>query len=282
MSITNHSLVKYLILYTVSISFIRLAPAAFASRSLSITANKSILTGDEELTLTASPSGFTAGETIYIKGAFYKEGSTNYFGYTKKDTNWIKNNATTTDQRSIIIGSWDNTAIVKPDYNDSGFQGNGNYLLKLGYYYITGGGNLSSVQWPTNNLVISLTQPTPTPSPSPTTTPSPSSTPTLIPTSTPFPTSNPTPTSNSPTSKSSPQVLAEADENYDSQPEVNLDIIDLTATAESEINPSPTTQPEKSNSNLPIIIISAAGIILMLGGGLPLIWSEFKSRKKIK
>jgi len=124
---------------------------------------------------------------------------------------------------------------------------------------------------------------TPTPTPSPTPTISPTSTPKPA-TATPAPTNTSTPAS-TPTSsgvKPSPQVLAAADEGSDEfQPEVNLDIIDMTATSEAEINASPSSQPQKSGGkNLPVVIISAAGIILMLGGGLPLIWSELKSRKK--
>ena len=119
--------------------------------------------------------------------------------------------------------------------------------------------------------------PTPTSSPTPTPTPEPTPKPTSIPkptaTATPVPTGIPTsvPTTTSvlsPTdNNSSPQVLAEADENQ--EPEVNLDIIDLTATSESKTSSSPSSQSEKSGgTNLP-------------GGGLPLIWSEFKSKKGI-
>jgi len=136
---------------------------------------------------------------------------------------------------------------------------------------------------PTKGNTNSSPQPSATPSPtpilSPTSTPKPTATATPVPTNT--PTSTPITTSVLPSTDDnlSPQVLAEADEK--SEPEVNLDIIDLTATAESEISSSPSPQPEKSGGkNLPVVIISAAGIILMLGGGLPLIWSEFKSRKK--
>ena len=124
--------------------------------------------------------------------------------------------------------------------------------------------------------------PNPTPTPKPTSTPKPTATTTPIPTNTSTPTSTPTSILAKTDNNSSPQILAGADENSGFEPEVNLDIIDLTATAESEINPSPTPKQEKTGGkNLPVAIISAAGVILMLGGGLPLIWSEFKSKKGI-
>jgi hypothetical protein len=88
----------------------------FAARKLTITGDKSSLLGDEELLVTASASGFTDGETVYIKGAFYQTGSTNYFGYTKNNDSWIKNSAQNTSQRAITIGNWDGTLIVKSDF----------------------------------------------------------------------------------------------------------------------------------------------------------------------
>lgn len=146
-----------------------------AARSVSITSDKSSLFGEEELSLSASMSGFTNGETIYLKGAFFKEGSTNYFGYTKKDESWVKNSTTAVDQRQITIGQWDGSVIVRSDFSDSGYTGASAYNLKLGYYYITSGGNISSVNWSSNILSIALDQPAPTPtesknaqSPSPT------------------------------------------------------------------------------------------------------------------
>ncbi len=143
--------------------FIVFSSATLAARSVSITSNKTSLFGEEELTLSASMSGFTTGETIYLKGAFFKEGSTNYFGYTKKDDSWVKNSTTALDQRQVTIGQWDGSAMVRSDFSDSGYSEPGTYSLKLGYYYITSGGNISSVNWSSNILSVALDQPTLTP-----------------------------------------------------------------------------------------------------------------------
>jgi hypothetical protein len=160
---------------------------SFAARSLTITANKDSLFGDEEIILTASASGFTSGEAIYLKGAYYQDGSTNYFGYTKNGDNWIKNGDSTLNQKTVQIDQWDKSIIAKSDFADSGYRGEGGYKLKIGFYYLTSGGNLSSVNW-SNSLDVNLNEPDPTP----TNTPIPTLVPTSIPTNTPTPTRAPT------------------------------------------------------------------------------------------
>lgn len=174
--------------------FLLCVTPVYAARSLTIQGNKSSLLGDEEMTITASISGFTDGETIYIKGAFFQSGSTNYFGFTKSGDSWIKNSASNTSQRSVKIGEWDGTLIIKSDFSDSGYKGEGDYSFKVGFYY----GSYSSVNWSGNNLTITLNEPDPTPtlSPTPTLTPTPTntSTPTPSPTQAPGATNTPTPT----------------------------------------------------------------------------------------
>lgn len=136
-----------------------------AARSLSIvSASKTALFGDEDVTINASASGFTTGETIYIKGAMYQDGGTNYFGFTKSGDNWIKNGDTTATQRQIKIDEWDGNMIFKADFADSGYKGEGNYKLKLGFYYITSNGTISSsVNWSSNNIDLNISEPDPTP-----------------------------------------------------------------------------------------------------------------------
>ncbi len=114
----------------------------------------------------ASHSGFTTGETIYVKGAFYKDGSTNYFGYTRKDDSWVKNGASMLDQRGIKIGEWDGNLLVKSDFTDSGYQGEDGYYFKLGFYYPNSTGGYSSVNWSSNILAINVNAPDAAPTPS--------------------------------------------------------------------------------------------------------------------
>jgi hypothetical protein len=160
----------------------------FAARNLNISIDKPSLYGEDELVVTADQTGFTAGETIYIKGAFYQEGSTNYFGYTKSNDSWIKNGDPTISQRSVVMGSWDGKLIVRSDLLDTGYKGEGDYLFKVGFYYITTGGAPSSVNWSSNSASLILNEPANTPAPTspPTSIPTPTTiktpTPTLTPT----------------------------------------------------------------------------------------------------
>lgn len=156
--------------------FFLFPPSSYAARSLSINSTKSALFGEEDMQVnTASLSGFTNGETIYLKGAFYQDGSTNYFGYTKNGDNWIKNGDSTVNQMKVKIGDWDGNMIIKADFSDSGYKGEGTYKFKVGFYYLTSGGNLSSINWSSNSLDINVSEPDPTPTPTqvPTEKPSP-------------------------------------------------------------------------------------------------------------
>ena len=151
-----------------------------AARSLTITSPTTLLFGDQDMIVTASTSGFVDGETIYIKGAFFQSGTTNsYFGFTKFGDGWVKNSASNASQRSVKIGEWDGTLFVKSDFSDSGYKGEGDYSLKVRYYYGSFTGD-----WSTNALTVAINEPDPTA----TLTPSPSLTPTL----TIAPTSQPT------------------------------------------------------------------------------------------
>lgn len=227
------------------------------ARDIVISSDKSSLFGEEYTTITASASGFTNGEVIYIKGAFHQDGSTNYFGYTKNGDNWIKNGESTSSQLSITVGNWDNKLIVKSDFSDSGFNGEGSYKLRVGFYYTTSGGNLSSVNWSSNSLDITLNQPDPTPTltltPTPTSTNTP--TPTIIITNTPTITKliskTPTPTSSktSPTKKE--EVLADA-------------TVDTNNSVGKPIDKNKTDNAKPNINFLPIIFISIGIVFLIL------------------
>lgn len=201
--------------------FLCFANPVFAARSLTIFSDKTSLFGDEEMTVTASASGFIDGETIYVKGAFYQDvSSPNYFGYTKSGDDWIKNSDPTITQRSVKIGEWDGNLSVKSDFSDSGFKGEQNYKLKVGFYYINSSGSPSSVNWSSNNLDVYINEPDPTPTstPTPTPTPTPTAAPTNTPTPTPTKTPTPTPTSKptlSPTPTEPADILGESTQSAD-------------------------------------------------------------------
>jgi hypothetical protein len=254
--------------------FIFIRPV-YAARSVTISADKDSLFGDEELLVTATLSGFTDGETVYIKGAFYADGSTNYFGYTKNVDTWIKNGASTTTQKQVKIGEWDNSISVKSDFVDSGFKGEGDYKLKVGFYYTTTGGNLSSVNWSTNVLDVHLNEPDPTPTPSPSQDPTPTPS-TTTSKSTASPKSSPKPSTTpklSPTPKNSPaidpQVLGTG--NYQSSGSAD-------STQLNSKSPDPQTQNSPSRTKIASIFVGSGLILLLISAGLLFYYKKLLSK----
>lgn len=182
MSKLSVQLLTFFSLLTLVLTFI---PSVFASRSLVIESYKQTFTNDEDGEVKLNISDFNDGESIFFKGAFSADASTNYFGFTKKGDAWVKNSITAADQFSAKIGEWDGKLWVKPDLYDTGFKGSGNYNFKVGFYYYTSGGNLSSVNWSDTKSVNIDFVPTLTPSPTVTSTPIPTNVPIVVPTSSP-------------------------------------------------------------------------------------------------
>lgn len=143
-----------------------LPSTVYSARNIQIDSSINSLLPDSELSVKASTLGFVDEEIIYIKGAFFKEGSSNYFGFTNFNNNWIKNSKTAISQKEIQIGSWENEVKIRVDFEDTGFYGVGEYKFKLGFYYINSKGNISSVNWSTNSIPVSIPSlPSPTPQP---------------------------------------------------------------------------------------------------------------------
>lgn len=80
---------------------------------------------------------------FYLKGAFKKSDSSNYFGLTKVSGNWIKNGSTYLSQYSITTdssGNWSGNLEVKPDTEDAGYIGTDDYTFKVSRYTSSGSG----------------------------------------------------------------------------------------------------------------------------------------------
>lgn len=80
---------------------------------------------------------------FYLKGAFTKSGSTNYFGFTKVSGNWVKNGSSYSSQYEIqtdSTGKWSGNLEIQPDVLDSGYEGTNNYIFKIGKYTSSGSG----------------------------------------------------------------------------------------------------------------------------------------------
>jgi hypothetical protein len=87
---------------------------------------------------------------LYLKGALKTIDGSNYFGLTKVDDSWIKNNSSYSSQFKITTdseGKWSGTVEAKVDHDDSGFNGTGDYIIKIARYSSSGSGpNWSNVE----------------------------------------------------------------------------------------------------------------------------------------
>lgn len=121
-------------------------------------------------------NNLTPNSTYYLKGAFKKSDSTNYFGQTKVGNDWIKNSSTYSSQYRLDLQnstSWTGQLSLMPDPADSGYTGSGAYLFKLARYDNAGNNLTWSAEYslqlngsPTTNTTQSSPSPSPTPSPS--------------------------------------------------------------------------------------------------------------------
>lgn len=107
-------------------------------------------------------------QTFYLKGAFKMGGSSNYFGETLNGS-WVGNSEKYSSQYKISTdsrGSWEGRIKVRPDSDDSGFDGTGDYIFKVGRYSESGSGPSWSNEL--NLKINSVETPKPSPTPEPT------------------------------------------------------------------------------------------------------------------
>ncbi len=152
------------------------------------------------------------GTTYYLRGVFYKAGTSDYCGYTWNGTSWFKGPYSVDEGWKNFLtvqvnsASWSGTLKAKLDTGNSGCSDSGDYRFKIQRFTAAGSPSFDSQ----NELALTVQIPTATPTP--TQTPTPTSEPTDIPptsTPTPVPTSTPTlrPTATS-TKKPTPTPLA--------------------------------------------------------------------------
>ncbi|MBI2617207.1 hypothetical protein HYW55_03685 [Candidatus Gottesmanbacteria bacterium] len=122
------------------------------------------------------------GKTYYLRGVFYKSGSTNYCGYTWNGTSWFKGPYTGNNgwknflEVTISSQSASTTLLAKVDIDDSGCKEAGTYKFKVQRF--TEGGSSTFDDQNEQDVFIHIPTPTtfstPTPSPkSPSSTPKP-------------------------------------------------------------------------------------------------------------
>ncbi len=159
--------------------------------ALSFSQPPTIINSNQPFLISVTLLNFTPNQKYFIKGAFKKGSSSNYFGKTLVSEQWINNSETALKQFAVqvdISGNWTGNLEVSPDAEDSGFTGTGEYIFKLGYYNSNG----ENLTWSSEKTIsiVAVASPSPSPTTSPTTSNTPTGTPipltlNLNPTSTP-------------------------------------------------------------------------------------------------
>lgn len=225
----------------------------------------------EELTIsvTLDLSSSTGGNTYFLRGAFFEEGTTKYFGYTIDNQQSPYNGPYSACQNLYQVtvdesGDWSGDFKVKADPESSYFKGSGEYLFKVGRY--TSGCSLS---WADSDPVkISITQtvfPDPTPTPQSSTSQSSSSTSK----SNQSKSSSPSPKiTSSPTAKSSTPKTGSVLGSSQSDESTKSSNIELSSSA----SPTPPLESkiEQSSNKIKIAgaVAGSGAIIMGLSAGL--------------
>jgi hypothetical protein len=114
-----------------------------AAGSFSISQIPNAINSSDSFTVQVQTAGLQPSSVYYLKGAFIKSGSTNYFGKTLVGRDWVKNSESYSKQFSFTSdssGSFTGGIKVSVDPDDSGFIGSGTYILKIGRYNVSGSG----------------------------------------------------------------------------------------------------------------------------------------------
>ena len=120
------------------------SPSSTVTSSFTVSDVPSQINSDQSFNVSANLSlPNNPDATFYLKGAFKKADSSNYFGLTKVSGIWIKNGSSYSEQYRITTnstGNWSGNLEVQPDSGDSGFTGSGDYIFKVGRYTSSGSG----------------------------------------------------------------------------------------------------------------------------------------------
>lgn len=141
------------------------SPSSSNSSSFTISNIPSAIDSNQEFSVSADLSfPNSPNTTYYLKGVFKKQDKTNYFGITKVNNSWIRNNKSYLEQLKITTnsnGSWSGKLDLQPDILDSGYEGAGDYIFKVGKYSESGSltwSNESSVKINAQEIIVEDTK----------------------------------------------------------------------------------------------------------------------------
>lgn len=225
----------------------------------------------------------SSGDVYYIRGDLASVNSpTAYFGYTQDNLgNWYNGKPTFDYTKlfkvTMVNNQWSGTIQLKPDINDTGYKGSGNYNLKLRRYKTSS----SSYLWSDNTAQLSIiSSSTPIPTPTPTPTPAPFPTPVPVESSPPIQNSTqsdgqvPTPTDDtSSTSETSvPNPTSISINLFDNlKATTSSKSVLPVSTKASSLNSTPISKEEKfladKEINFSKILIALGFIIIVSSAG---------------
>lgn len=145
----------------------------------------------DEISFRINLSINTANDTnYYLRGVFYKKGSSNYCGYTWNGNGFFNGPYSTNEgwkqflKATIVNNEWQGEIKTKIDSEDSGCKESGEYEFKIQRFTESGSGNFDTQDGKVFTFIIPTPTPTHTPTSAPTPTPKPAktSTPTKTPT----------------------------------------------------------------------------------------------------
>ncbi len=128
------------------------------------------------------------GTSYYLRGVFYKEGTSNYCGITWNGSDWFSGPYSSNEgwkkflKVTVSNNTWNGELKAKIDNEDSGCKDSGVYKFKIQRFNEGSGSSTFDDQ---NELSVNIVIPTSTPTPSLTPKPSPTSKPTPTPKATP-------------------------------------------------------------------------------------------------
>ena len=180
-------MIRHLALFFVLV-YIFFPSSVFASNVALSSQQTSLSLSDEFVVNVGFNINASDGTSYYLRGVFFKEGTSNYCGYTWNGNSWYNGPYSSNGFGQLLPitvyqGSWSGQLKAKIDSADAGCQSSGVYNFKVQRY--TGGGSSSFDEQNSLSVTISIPTSTPTPIPTFTPTPTPTRMPTLPPTSTP-------------------------------------------------------------------------------------------------
>lgn len=252
-------------------------PGEMLAASIELIESPSIttFTPNDEITFKIKLS-ITAPDTTsyYLRGVFYKKGTSNYCGYTWNGSTFFSGPYSTNDgwkqfpKVTIAESQWQGEIRAKIDGEDSGCQQSGEYGFKIQRFTESGSGNFDNQEEKVFTFVI----PTPTPTQAPTSTPTPT---TKV-------TKSPTPTKSQETSlpKSSPSPTQLR--NISSTPSATIKK-DYVLGVSQTVSRAPTvtkTKKENKESSIGIVFIAFGSALLASFCGILIYKKYIKEKQK--